>query len=641
MNLTFRKPGLATLLLATLAAPIAYAGAPAAHDLGKFTDREGDQSITLTIALKLSDLSSAESLMQRVATPGDSLYRKFMTAQQVGAQFGPSDADVAQVTTVLQAAGLSVERATLTTLAVTGRVSALENTFGTSLHEYSVEASGRAPAYTYRTAATAPVIPASIASVVHGVLGFSTRIAFHPHFHQLPPGVRPQSPNKETTNTINAPGDLTVVDFAQLYDVNPLYNAGITGAGSTIGIVTLASFTHTDPFRYWESLNLNVDANRIRLVKVDGGSGPPSDAAGSEETALDIEQSGGIAPGAKIIVYETGGSNQAFVDAFARAVADNKADSISTSFGSWEFFNSEQAGATATDPTDGETVSVLQALHDVLVVAGLQGQSVFAAAGDCGAFDSFDELPSNFSTPLSVDYPGSDSALTSSGGTTLPGVQTFPLPNGGTFSIDVPKERVWGWDYLEPLCVAEGLSLAQCQIFPTGGGGGISVFFPIPGYQQGIAGTQRSQPGQKLVDNSTTPPTVDFVLPANFAGRNVPDVTFNADPDTGYVVFYTSDGTTPGMAAGFGEDPFVGGTSFVGPQLNGVTALLVQALGGRVGLLNPALYQTQRLGLNSGSNPVIKTIKQGDNWFFDARDGYSPASGLGDIDVTNFAEVLQ
>jgi hypothetical protein len=72
-----------------------------------------------------------------------------------------------------------------------------------------------------------------------------------------------------------------------------------------------------------------------------------------------------------------------------------------------------------------------------------------------------------------------------------------------------------------------------------------------------------------------------------------------------------------------------------------VTALLVQALGGRVGLLNPALYQTQRLGLNSGSNPVIKTVKQGDNWFFGARDGYSPASGLGDIDVTNFAEVLQ
>jgi kumamolisin len=641
MNFSFHKAGLAAMLLGSLGTSIAFGGTPTARDMGQFIEREGDQSISLTISLKLSDLAAAESLMQRVATPGDPVYHQFLTPEQVRMQFGPSDTEVARVMATLRAAGVSVERTTTTTLAVTGLASALEKIFHTSLHEYSVAASAEAPGYTYRAAATPPVIPASIASSVHGVLGFSTSPALHPHFHQLPVDARPLSPKQETTSTLNAPGLLTVVDFAQLYDVNPLYGAGITGAGSTIGIVTLAAFTHTDPFRYWEALNLKINADRITVVKVDGGAGAPSDAAGSLETSLDIEQSGGVAPGANLIVYEAPNTNQAFVDAFARAVADNKADSISTSFGSWEFLNTVAAGVQVTDPTDGETTSALQALHDVLVIGALQGQSAFAAAGDSGAFDSFDELPSNFSTPLSVDYPGSDSAITSSGGTTLPGTQTFNLASGATFSIDVPNERVWAWDYLKRLCVKEGLTVAQCQIFPVGGGGGISVFFPLPSYQQGIEGILRSHPGQELVDDSTTPPTLIFQLPTHFVGRNVPDVTFNADPDTGYVVFYTSDGTTKGVAKGFGEQPFIGGTSFVGPQLNGVTALLVQTLGGRLGLLNPALYQTQRLGLNDGTDPVIKTITAGDNWFFFAGHGYSPAAGLGDIDVTKLARFLQ
>jgi hypothetical protein len=71
------------------------------------------------------------------------------------------------------------------------------------------------------------------------------------------------------------------------------------------------SFTNSDPFAYWDSLNLNVEANRIKVVKVDGGAGKPSDATGSDETTLDIEQAGGIAPGAKVIVYEAPNTDQA------------------------------------------------------------------------------------------------------------------------------------------------------------------------------------------------------------------------------------------------------------------------------------------------------------------------------------------
>ena len=246
-------------------------------------------------------------------------------------------------------------------------------------------------------------------------------------------------------------------------------------------------------------------------------------------------------------------------------------------------------------------------------------------------------MPANFSTPLSVDNPASDTAIVAAGGTTLPGVQEFTLNNGSTFSVNVPTERVWAWDYLIPLCNALGLDPlgSDCGIFPTGGGGGVSVFFPMPLYQFGIFGTQLSQPNQSLVDNSTSPPTVDFALPAHFFGRNVPDVSFNADPDTGYEIFYTSN------RHGFEVETFIGGTSFVSPQLNGVTALLSQNAGHRLGLLNVQLYNLARLGLTQGRHAVINTISTGDNWFYKARDGYSPAVGLGTIDVFKLSDAMR
>jgi kumamolisin len=88
-------------------------------------------------------------------------------------------------------------------------------------------------------------------------------------------------------------------------------------------------------------------------------------------------------------------------------------------------------------------------------------------------------------------------------------------------------------------------------------------------------------------------------------------------------------------------DTFGGGTSFVAPQLNGVTALLAQNAGHRLGLLNVALYNLARFGLAQGRHPVINTISAGDNWFYKARDGYSPAVGLGTIDVFNLSEVTR
>jgi subtilase family serine protease len=147
---------------------------------------------------------------------------------------------------------------------------------------------------------------------------------------------------------------------------------------------------------------------------------------------------------------------------------------------------------------------------------------------------------------------------------------------------------------------------------------------------------QISQPGQAYIEEDVTPPDVLFSLPANFPGRNVPDVSMNADPQTGYVLYYTSS------VSGFHIETGEGGTSFVAPQLNGVTALMDQNARHRLGLLNYALYLLAHFPTTyAGSHAPLRYIIDGDNWFYSGRQGYSPAAGVGTIDVANLAQLLQ
>jgi len=611
-----------------------------ALDVGELKVQSGDAPMSITVALRLPDLAGAERLLKSLHTPGDPQYHRFLTSEEFVARFAPSDADVAKVTSALAAYGLSVERTTATTLEVTGLAADMERAFSVRLHRYVVSAKDGSAGYSFHAPLSHPIVPAEVLPLVAAVAGLDSRPSFRPHHVAGPPTRAHFHPFKQPPQG-NAPGFFSVLDFATLYDVTPLYYQGVTGGGRTIGIMSLAAFTPSDAFAYWRALGLSVDPNRLTIVNVDGGPGAPSDASGSVETTLDVEQAGGIAPGANLIVYLAPNTNQAFVDVFAAAIEANKADTLSVSWGNWEWFNSAE-NAPVTDPGSGRTVGVTQAIHELLVRAALQGQSVFAASGDAGAFDvngalgCFPSTSPSCSEPLSVDYPASDSAITAAGGTTLPGVQEFCLDAACTqlFSVKVAHEQVWGWDYLEPLCKAVGFpDPIECGIFPAGAGGGVSIVFPVPDYQQQISGVQRSQPGQSFVYNGQS----IFTLPSNYAGRNVPDVSFNADPETGYVIYYTSD------VDGFGQLSYFGGTSFVAPQLNGVSALLGQYLGGqRLGLLNYPLYAFARSGKAfNGTNAFVRAIKFGDNWFYQGSNGYNPGAGLGTLDVTNFAAALR
>ncbi len=615
--------------------------APKAVDLGPLSGSERTTPISITISFALPGLSEAEKLQQAIYTPGDPQFHHFLTPAEFNQRFGPKDEDVAQAIASLTKYGLSAERITGSTVRVTGTPAALERAFSVSLHSFEAPAAGNLASYRFRAAIGRPVMPAEISLKAAAVVGFNNHPALR-SFHRSAPAALHAGPGSTTAaKTGDAFGSLTVTDFASNYDVNPLYAAGMTGSGHTIGIMTLAAFTPSDAYAYWAALGLNVANNRITVLNVDGGPGAPSDASGSLETTIDVEQSGGIAPGAKILVYQAPNTNQGFVDLFAHAVEDNKADSLSISWGDWEWFSAD-GNSPVNDPLHGGIVDTTTAVHELLLQASMQGQSVFAASGDGGAYDANDDLgcsiPYSTSVPfsctatLSVDYPASDTMITAAGGTTLAGHQSYCLNSGCTppySQVQIPKESVWGWDYLEGLCSRLGVDPVACGIFPAGSGGGVSVFFGAPSYQAGVSGVQLSQPGQALY---LAPYGLLFSLPANYAGRNVPDVSFNADPQTGYVVVYTSSAT------GFGAEPFWGGTSFVAPQLNGVTALLDQYMGKRVGFLNPTLYG---LTASHSANAALNPVTAGDNWFYNGSKGYNPGAGLGTLDVYNFALYLR
>ncbi len=636
------------LAIACLAVSVVAAGQDAT-DLGALNTAAVTRPISVTIALALPALSDAERLEQALYTPGDPQYHRFLTADQFTARFAPTDANIARVVAAFTKYGLTAQKTTATTINVTGMPAQIERAFSVSLHTYEAAPSGNRPSYTFHAPVGSPIVPAEVAADVIAVAGLDNRPVAHPRYKTGSPLLHAVQPNKPLATTGNPFGSLTVTDFAKYYDVEPLYDRGVTGAGRTIGIMTLAAFTPSDAYKYWQAVGLKVASNRINIVNVDGGPGAPSDESGSIETTLDVEQSGGIAPGANIIVYQAPNTNQGFIDLFARAIDANLAESLSISWGLWEWLNNLQ-NAPVTDPITGRTVSTLQAVHELLLRAAIQGQTPFAASGDGGAYDVNHDLscfppfsPTDTKTctlTLSVDYPASDTLMTAAGGTTLAGLQEYCLNSACTppyYDVDIQHEQVWGWDYLEGLCKAVGApNPIACGIFPVGSGGGVSIEFSKPLYQFGVQGTQLSQPGQefKWFDGAEV---LQYSLPAYYAGRNVPDISFNADPETGYVVYYTSN------VNGFGELTFFGGTSFVAPQLNGVTALLGEYLNQhRMGFLNIPLYLLDITGqAYGGTKPPLRPIAYGDNWFYHGRDGYNPAAGLGTMDVANFAETLR
>ncbi|TCV92743.1 subtilase family protein [Luteibacter rhizovicinus] len=625
------------VLAASLSAVLfSFSLAAYARDEGPTIDlgsADPNQTVNVTLVLKLQHTESLEQYVYQTVTPGNPQYGHFLSTSQFASRFGPSDRDLAQIGAFLQKNGIAEVEVLPSHLAIraTGTIGQFSTAFQTPVHEYERDG------HRFHRPSHHPELPVALSNTLVIAAGLSNEPKYISHRVNsnkvvaltAAPAIATLTTASGSTAT-NTPGEYTVGDVANFYNINPLYQAGINGKGTTIGIVTLAGFLPQDAYDYWSLIGLTTKPGRITQVHVDGG-GVISSAAGSGETSLDVEQSGGLAPFADILVYDAPNTSGGFLGAFYKAVSDNVADSISVSWGQPEIFYFD------SPLTGGDYTSELVAFHQVFLEAAAQGISMFAATGDSGAYDTVRALGhTDFSAPLTVDAPASDPFITAAGGTTLP--FTFSFAGGPKASI--ATEQVWGWDYLQTYL--DKVRPGVYDLFATGGGGGVSIFWPTPFYQRFTHGIRQSEANQSLVAQNpsvslpgytqTTPLTL-LTLPAHYSGRNLPDVSLNADPETGYLLISSTDAEN-GVVTG------EGGTSFVAPQLNGISALLTQNAGHRVGFWNPQVYLLQDF-LGYGKYSPVSDIKAGDNWFYQGKNGYDPGAGLGTLDVSKYARLLK
>lgn len=602
----------AALLALSVQSP-ARADTPAASG----TDVAIGDPLAITIYLPLRNEVQAEFAARAMQIPG-ATYHRYLSRAQFVARYAATDATIARVQAILRALGYTPTTVFPNHLAIqaVAPVGTIEQTLQTTLERRTLK--GR----TGIVATRAPTLPASLAGLVRGFGGLDSLTHAKPLAVASVTGRSTTRPVAGATLVGGTPGDYLPADFESFYDVLPLVHAGLSGRGTTIGIVTLNDFKPSDAYLFWQQIGLNVSPTRITKVDVDGGlTASTNNPDGEGETDLDVEESGAIAPDANERVYIAPNlTNANFVDGFEAAASENIADTVSSSWGQPEldFFYNVATGQIGD-------LFLLEAFHDVFLEMALQGQSLFIASGDSGSFDTVrgctpyatppaTEMNPICNAPYSVDHPAADPLVTASGGTTLPNSFTITRP---TFSVTYTAtvEQAWSWKYLVDQQAAQGHPIIPVgDLFSVGSGGGVSSYWLAPWYQVFTPNVALTVPNQDFVADIGTGPQVQNILLSNFPGRNLPDLSANADPDSGYQ--YIQEGEV---------SDFYGGTSFVAPQLNGVNALFTQALG-RSGQLNPAIYLFGQVG--------SRDIATGDNWGYQATTGYDRATGIGVLDAS-------
>jgi subtilase family serine protease len=387
----------------------------------------------------------------------------------------------------------------------------------------------------------------------------------------------------------------------QAYDLPGLYASGVTGRGATIVIVdSFGSPTIRNDLSVFDR-TFGLPAPPSFKIIQPAGQVPPyhpnnSDMVGwAGETTLDVEYAHTIAPGANILLVETPVSETEGVHGFPQIVAAEEyvlkhhlGDVISQSFSATE----------KTFPGPGS----VQALRGAYLRAYQDRVTVLAASGDSGAADVGLDQRTYYLVPV-TSWPDSDPLVTAVGGTQLH-FSSRGHPAAPT---------AWNDTYNK---AANEFAVGNAGPNPLAGGGGKSVLFSRPWYQNGV----RTVVGGR---------------------RGVPDISMSAACN-GSVDTY---GTFGGAPAGWSP---ACGTSEATPLFAGIVALADQVAGHSLGLLNPALYQ-----LAAGGAPGIVDVTSGNNTVsfsqgghrhtvpgFSARPGYDLASGVGTVDAAHFVREL-
>jgi kumamolisin len=378
-------------------------------------------------------------------------------------------------------------------------------------------------------------VPEALRDLVVGVLGIDDRPQAAPRF--------------EFHAAAAQPAGYTPPQLGKIYN----FPAGTDGTGQTIAIIELGGgYQQSDLDAYFA--RIGTASPKVTAIGVDGASnaftGDPNGADG--EVALDIEVIGGLAPGADVKVYFAPNTDRGFLDAVAEAAhATPTPIAISISWG----------GAESSWTKQG-----LSGLNQAIADAVALGVTVTVAAGDDGSSDRVTDGQAH------VDFPASSPYALACGGTTL-----IADPATGV----VTSEVVW-------------------DNTTSGGatGGGVSVDFPVPAYQNGVS-----------------VPTVN-----GKAGRGVPDVAAVADSATGYQIRLN------------GEDYVFGGTSAVAPLWAALVARIGQGTSKKFGLIHTQLYGVAKDG--------FRDITKGSNGAYSAAVGWDACTGLGVPDGERLRSLL-
>jgi kumamolisin len=463
-----------------------------------------------------------------------------LTKEEFAREHGADPADFAKVRAFAEAHGLKVlqEHAARRTVILSGTVAQFCAAFGVQLHQMSY-AGG-----TYRGRTGGIYLPTEWDGVVEAILGLDNR-----------PQARPRFRSRPATGNIHRRARASAVSYtppqvAAFYD----FPKG-TGAGQCIALIELGGgYRPADLSTYFKGLD--VSAPTVTAVSVDHATNSPTgDVEGPDgEVMLDIEVAGSIAPQARIAVYFSPNTDAGFLDAITTAIHDttNNPSVISISWGG---------------PESTWTAQSMTTMDEAFQAAATMGISICIAAGDSGSSDGVGDNANH------VDFPASSPHVLACGGTNL------VASSGG-----ISSETVWN----------DGASGGAT-------GGGISGFFSVPAWQEGLSALTSGGSKQALTM------------------RGVPDVSGDADPETGYSV--RVDGT----------DTVFGGTSAVAPLWAALIALINSSGARAAGFVNPTLYQ----------NPKdLRDITKGNNGAFAAQPGWDACTGLGSPNGAPLAGVL-
>jgi kumamolisin len=497
------------------------------------------ERLEVTVVLRHHQHDVLQERVRKIAS-GDRSVRH-LTHDEYTQQFGAASADLQAVKQFAIQHGLAAveEHPGRRTVVLSGTVAQFNDAFGVDLQRFEH------PGGSYRGRTGAIHLPDELNEVVTAVLGLDNRLQARPHFR-----ARPTHGNVQWNAAAAASTTFTPTQLAALYG----FPAG-TGQGECIAIIELGGgYRTTDLQRYFAGLQ--VSQPNVLAESVDHGKNQATgDANGPDgEVMLDIEVAGAIAPGAKIVVYFAPNTDAGFLDAITSAIHDtaNKPSVISISWGG---------------PESSWTQQAMTAYDQAFQAAATMGITVCVAAGDGGSDDGVGDGADH------VDFPASSPFSLACGGTNL-------LASGNS----ITQETVWN----------NG---------PNNGatGGGVSSFFALPPYQEGLQVT-RTQGGTQAL-----------------AMRGVPDVSGDADPQTGYDVRVD------------GQNLVIGGTSAVAPLWAGLIARVNAATARRAGFINPRLY------VNASA---LHDITQGNNGDFAAATGWDACTGLGSLNGQKIAAAV-